>query len=79
MDKSVKVYSTANCPYCKMIKKYLSENNIPFEDIDVGEDAKAAREMIEKSGQMGVPVVEIDGKMIVGFNKEAIEKELGIK
>lgn len=78
MDKSVKVYSTPTCPYCKRVKTFLSEKNVPFEDIDVGSNPEAAREMTEKSGQMGVPVIDIDGKMIVGFDKEAILKELGL-
>jgi glutaredoxin-like YruB-family protein len=78
MNKNVKVYSTATCPYCKMVKEYLKENNIEFEDIDVGADSDAAQQMVEKSGQMGVPVVEIDGVIIVGFNKPAIAKELGL-
>jgi glutaredoxin 3 len=75
----VKVYSTPTCPYCYMAKDFLKENNIPFEDINVAEDHKAAHAMVEKSGQMGVPVIEIDGKMIVGFDREAIKKALGIK
>ncbi len=78
MKKLVKVYSTSTCPYCAMAKAFLKEKNIPFEDVDVGANPEAANEMIEKSGQMGVPVIEIDGKIIVGFNKEAISQELGI-
>jgi glutaredoxin-like YruB-family protein len=78
MTKSVKVYSTASCPYCKMTKDFLAENNVQFENIDVGQDRKAAQEMVEKSGQMSVPVVDIDGKVVVGFDKKAISEELGI-
>ncbi len=78
MAKSVKVYSTSTCPYCVRLKTFLTEKNVPFGNIDVGSDPKAAKEMVEKSGQMGVPVVDIDGKIIVGFDKEAISKELGI-
>jgi len=74
---AVKVYSTPTCPYCKMAQEYLKEKGVEFEHIDVAADQKAAEEMIEKSGQMGVPVIEIDGKIIVGFNKEEIEKLLG--
>jgi glutaredoxin len=62
-----------------MAKDFLKENGVQFEDINVAENHAAAHEMIEKSGQMGVPVVEIDGKMIVGFDREAIKKALGIK
>ena len=79
MNTSVKVYSTPTCPYCKMVKDFLSENNIPFEDIDVSRDTQAANDMVEKSRQMGVPVTDIDGKIIVGFNKEEIASALGIK
>lgn len=73
----VKVYSTHSCPYCIMLKEFLNANKIKFEEIDVSKDHKKAKEMIEKSGQMGVPVTEIDGKIIVGFDKEAIKKALG--
>jgi len=62
-----------------MAKHFLKENNIDFEEIDVASDRKAAEEMIEKSGQMGVPVIEIDGEIIVGFNKEALKKTLKLK
>jgi glutaredoxin 3 len=75
----VKVYSTPTCPYCYMAKDFLKEKGVEFEDINVAQDHAAAREMMEKSGQMGVPVIEIDGKMIVGFDREAIKKALGIK
>lgn len=78
MSKRVKIYSTSTCPYCAMVKVFLKEKNIPFEDVDVGNNPEAAKEMVEKSGQMGVPVIDIDGKIILGFNKEAISRELGI-
>jgi glutaredoxin 3 len=60
-----------------MVKAFLKEKNITFEDLDVGNNPEVAKEMIEKSGQMGVPVIDIDGKIILGFNKEAISRELG--
>jgi glutaredoxin 3 len=78
MAKSVKVYSTATCPFCAMAKGFLEKNNVAFENIDVGQDRNALLEMKQKSGQMGVPVIDIDGKIIVGFDKEAISQELGI-
>ena len=78
MAKSVKVYSTATCPYCNMTKSFLKENNIPFEAVDVSQDRDAAKEMMEKSGQMSVPVIDVDGQIIVGFDKKALSKELGI-
>lgn len=76
MAKSVKVYSTSTCPYCHMAKDFLAKNNIQFEDIDVGADPEAGKEMVERSGQMGVPVIDIDGQIIVGFDREAIQKAL---
>lgn len=72
----VKVYSTPTCPWCHRAKDFLKEKGVEFEDINVAEDADAAQQMVEKSGQRGVPVIEIGGKMIVGFDQEAIEKEL---
>ena len=73
------VYSTSTCPYCHMAKEFLKENKIKFKDVNVGEDRKAAEEMVKKSGQTGVPVIDVDGKIIVGFDKEAIKKALKIK
>lgn len=73
------VYSTPTCPYCIMAKAFLKQHNIPFKDVDVSKDRKAAAEMFEKSGQMGVPVLDINGKVIVGFDREAIKRELNIK
>jgi len=72
----VKVYSTSTCPWCHKTKEFLNEKGIKFEDINVGLNQKAANEMVEKSGQMGVPVIDIDGKIIVGFDKEELEKAL---
>ncbi|MBI2583520.1 MAG: glutathione S-transferase N-terminal domain-containing protein [Candidatus Aenigmarchaeota archaeon] len=72
----VNVYSTTWCPWCKKAKEYLKENEIPFKDINVENDSAAAEEMVKKSGQSGVPVIDIDGKIIIGFDKEAIRKAL---
>jgi len=74
----VTVYSTPTCPYCKMTKDFLKENNIEFKDIDVSEDQDAAKKMVEKSEHMGVPQIEIDGTILVGFDKEALKKELDL-
>jgi glutaredoxin 3 len=74
----VKVYSTSTCSYCVMVKDFLKKNNIQFQNIDVGVNSKASQEMVDKSGQMGVPVLDIDGKIIVGFDKDAISEALGI-
>ncbi|MFA5338813.1 MAG: glutaredoxin domain-containing protein [Candidatus Omnitrophota bacterium] len=76
--KKVKIYSTPTCPYCIRAKKFLEENNIPFENFDVSADQQKSEEMVKLSGQMGVPVLDIEGKIIVGFDKEEIKKELGI-
>lgn len=72
----IKVYSTPTCPYCVTLKNFLKERDIQFEDIDVAQNGLAAKEMIDKSGQMGVPVVDIDGEIIVGFDQERIKKLL---
>lgn len=78
MDRDIKIYSTPTCSYCKMAKQYLRENNIAFSDVDVSLDQEAANEMVEKSGQMGVPVIDIGGKIIIGFDKDEIKKTLGL-
>lgn len=75
---NVKVYSTSTCHYCVMLKEFLKKNNIQFANIDVGLDHQAGQEMMAKSGQMGVPVLDIDGQIIVGFDKDAILKALGL-
>ncbi len=75
----VKVYSTPTCPYCKLVKDFLKEKSIAFTDVDVAADPSAANEMVKKSGQMGVPVIEIDSAIIVGWNKAALEEALGLK
>jgi len=74
----VKIYTTPNCPYCHMAKHFLEQNKVKFEEIDISKNEKAAEEMIEKSGQMGVPVIEIDGKIIVGFDLPAIKEALDL-
>lgn len=78
-EHSITIYSTATCPYCVQLKNYLKEQGFKYTDIDVSKDQKKAEEMIEKSGQMGVPVADIDGQIIIGFNKEKVKKALGIK
>ncbi|MDQ1280599.1 MAG: glutaredoxin 3 [Thermoproteota archaeon] len=73
------VYSTSTCPYCDMVKRFLKQNKILYEDINVGENRAAAMEMVKKSGQMGVPVLDINGTIIVGFDVEAIKKALKLE
>jgi glutaredoxin-like YruB-family protein len=70
------VYSTSWCPWCTRVKDFLKEKKIPFKDINVENNPEAAQEMANKSGQMGVPVLDIDGKIIVGFNEPEIRKAL---
>ena len=79
MSKAITIYSTPTCPFCIRTKQFLKENNIQYTDIDVSENEEKAQEMIKKSGQMGVPVIEIDGQIVVGFDKEKIKEFLGIK
>ncbi len=78
----VKVYSTPTCPWCDKVKDFLKENNVEFENINVSEDQEAADEMIEKSGQMGVPVISIKKNdkehILVGFNEEKLREILEI-
>ena len=78
MAKKVTVYSTPTCPYCVRVKDFLKANNVEFANIDVSTDEAAAQDMVKKSGQMGVPVVDIEGEIIVGFDKEKIKQALGI-
>ncbi|MFH1621273.1 MAG: Uxx-star family glutaredoxin-like (seleno)protein [Patescibacteria group bacterium] len=78
-SQNVIVYSTPTCPYCKLAKEYLKEKNIPYKEIDVSSDPAAANEMVKKSGQMGVPVVEVGSQIIVGWNKGALDEALGVK
>lgn len=78
MDNKVRVYSTPTCPYCIRTKQFLKENNIEFENIDVSANQEAAQEMTEKSGQMGVPVLDINGEIVIGFDKDKISQLLGL-
>ncbi|PIP46048.1 MAG: NrdH-redoxin [Candidatus Colwellbacteria bacterium CG23_combo_of_CG06-09_8_20_14_all_42_19] len=74
----VKIYSTPYCVYCKMAKEFFKKNNVAYEEVDVITDDKFLDEMVEKSHQMGVPVIDIDGEIFVGFNRPDIEKALKI-
>ena len=75
----VKIYTTTHCPFCVMAKDFFRKHNVKYAEVNVEKDTAAAEEMIEKSGQMGVPVIDVDGKIIVGFNKPALERALKIK
>jgi len=76
--EKVKVYSTPGCPWCHVAKQFLSDNKIAYEDINVAVDEDQARIMIEKSGQMGVPVIEVGKEIIVGFDEARLRKALNI-
>ena len=77
--QKITIYTTPTCVYCKMTKAFFKESNIQYEEKDVSTDRAAADEMIQKSGQMGVPVIDIDGQILVGFDKEGLSRLLNIK
>jgi glutaredoxin 3 len=73
---SVIVYSTPSCPYCLMVKAFLKKKKVPFENYDVSRDQQRAEEMVRKSGQMGVPVIDVNGRIFVGYRPTDIEQAL---
>ncbi len=75
----VTIYTTPTCVYCKMSKAFFAENKISYEEKNVLEDEKAREEMVQKSGQLGVPVIDVDGQIIVGFDKEVLTDLLHLK
>lgn len=75
---NIKVYCTPHCPWCTAAKEYLKSHNVVFEEIDVSTDPLLAEELIKKSGQMGVPVIEIDGELVIGFNRPLLDQLLHI-
>ena len=74
--KNVTVYSTPTCPYCTQVKEYLKSKSIAFNEHNVAADLEARNAMVQKSGQLGVPVVEVDGQVVVGFNRKRLEELL---
>ncbi|MHB0865955.1 MAG: glutaredoxin family protein [Minisyncoccota bacterium] len=78
MDKNVTIYSTPTCHFCQMTKDFLKEKGITFTDYDVASDLEKRQEMIQKSGQMGVPVIFVGDEMIIGFDQERLVSTLGI-
>jgi len=78
MSHEVIIYTTPTCSWCQATKDYLRAREIDFEEVDVSADPDRAREMVEKSGQYGVPVLEIDGELIVGFDRARIDELLGL-
>ncbi len=75
---TVIVYSTQTCVWCKKVKQYLTDKGIEFKSIDVGADREAAKKIVAETGQMGVPVINVDGRYIVGFDKTALDEALGL-
>lgn len=73
------IYTTPTCVWCKATKEFFKKNGIAYEERNVAEDDKAREEMIKKSGQLGVPVTDVDGEIFVGFDKAGLSKALGIK
>ena len=78
MDKNVTIYSTPTCHFCEMTKEYLKEKNIGYTEYDVAHDLEKRQEMIQKSGQMGVPVIFVGSEMIIGFDKERLVSTLSL-
>ena len=75
----VKIYSTPSCPWCQKTKEFFKENNVKYQDLDVSVDTNARKEMFTKSGQMGVPVIEVGGTIIVGYDIPRLKRALNLK
>ncbi|HEY4517971.1 MAG TPA: glutaredoxin domain-containing protein [Candidatus Paceibacterota bacterium] len=78
MPKKIEIYSTPTCHFCHMTKEFLTAHNIPFTDYNVLTDLEKRKEMIQKTGQMGVPVIVVDGETMIGFDQEELEKLVGV-
>lgn len=79
MAKSVKIYTTPACVFCKMAKEFFAAKSVPYQELDVASDLKAREEMIAKSGQFGVPVTDIDGQLVIGFDQARLSELLGVR
>ncbi len=79
MEREIIVYSTPTCPWCQVVKKHLDERGVAYREVDVASDQQAAMDMVRKTGQQAVPVVEIDGELIVGFDKGRIDQLLAAR
>ena len=79
MAKSKTIYSTQTCHFCQMTKEFLNEKSVPFTNYDVSTDATKRQEMIEMTGQMGVPVIVIDGDIMIGFDREKLAAKAGVE
>lgn len=78
MNQKIQIYTTPACPYCHMAKEYFKSKNLAFEEYDVLKDLQKREEMIKETGAMGVPVIKINGKIVIGFNKGKINELLGL-
>ena len=78
MDTSVTIYTTPTCHFCQMSKEFFKENNVSYTEHNVAADMEKRQEMIDRSGQMGVPVIFVGEEMIVGFDKKRLESALGL-
>ncbi len=76
---SITLYSTPSCPYCKLVKEYLQEQKVAFTEVDVSQDNESIQKMVKLSGQMGVPVIDVNGQIIVGWNKNALEEVIKVQ
>ena len=75
---NVIIYSTPSCIYCKMAKEFFTKNNVTYKELNVADDEKAREEMVAKSHQLGVPVIDVGGEIFVGFDLAGLAKALGI-
>jgi glutaredoxin 3 len=72
------LFTTPSCSYCRKAKQYLRQRQVPFKNVDVSRDSAAARDMVKRSGQSGVPVIDVGGKVIVGFDRPKLDRLLGL-
>lgn len=77
--KKITIYTTPTCSYCKMTKAFFKEHDVQYEEHDVSQDMEAQEKMLKLSGQMGVPVIDVDGTIIIGFNQTKLTELIGIK
>ena len=77
-DNKVTIYTTPSCVYCKAAKEFFTENNVEYEEKDVAVDMEAQQEMVKKSGQLAVPVIEVNGEVVIGFEKGKLSELLGV-
>lgn len=78
MDKKMNIYTTPTCQYCRMAKEFFQSHDIEYTEFNVAEDAEKRDEMVQKSGQMGVPVIDVNGEIVIGFDQAKLSQLLGI-